>query len=111
MRHAEHNKQSEAFDCDCANLLYSHKARIQGRYVLEMEIYRVAHSSKYKEGVRYGLILHDLETGRRVLMDNHHPKGPHIHLDDKEMPYDYINEDKLISDFKNLVAIHMEVTL
>lgn len=25
-------------------------------------------------------------------MDNHHPKGPHIHVNDKEFDYEYIND-------------------
>jgi hypothetical protein len=33
-------------------------------------------------------------------MDNHHPKGPHIHIDDQELPYEFMNEKQLISDFK-----------
>ena len=94
-----------------ATLVYWHRARLQGRYVLEMEIYKVGKSGKYRDGVKYGLILTDLRSGKRVLMDNHHPKGPHIHLDNQEFPYQYIDEEKLIKDFKNLVLTHMEVKI
>lgn len=94
-----------------ATLVYWHKSRLQGRYVLEMEIYKIGKSAKYRDGVKYGLILTDLRSGKRVLMDNHHPKGPHIHLDDREFPYQYVDEEKLIKDFKNFVLTHMEVKI
>ena len=84
---------------------------LQGRFLLEMKIYQVGKSSKYKDGIKYGLILVDTKTGKRVLMDNHHPKGPHIHLDQKEISYEYVSDDKLIQDFKILVFQHMGVQL
>lgn len=68
-------------------------------------------SKRYPEGVKYGLILTDSKTGKKVLMDNHHPKGPHIHLGDRELPYDYVDEEKLIKDFKELVLANMEVKI
>ncbi|MBI5300347.1 MAG: hypothetical protein HY877_08685 [Deltaproteobacteria bacterium] len=94
-----------------ATLVYWHKARLQGRYVLEMEIHKVGKSPKYPDGIKYGLVLVDLQNGKRVLMDNHHPKGPHIHASDQEIPYQYVDEEKLIKDFKNLVLTHMEVKI
>lgn len=94
-----------------ARLIFWHKARLQNRYVLEMEIHEVGKSSKYKDGVRYSLILIDLWSRRRVLMDNHHPKGPHLHLDDTELSYTFVNEDRLIEDFKRLVLEHLEVRI
>ena len=44
-------------------------------------------------------------------MDNHHPKGHHIHLDEWQMKYNYVNEENLISDFQRLVFDHLEVKL
>jgi len=94
-----------------ADLVYWHKARLKERYVLEMVIYKVPKSKKYPDGVRFGLILIDPQTKKQVLMDNHHPKGPHIHLDDQEIVYDYIDEDRLIKDFKEIVFAYMEVRI
>jgi len=79
--------------------------------MLEMEIYDVSKSARYPEGVKYGLILTEPKTGKQVLMDNHHPKGPHIHINDQELSYEYIDEKKLIKDFKKLVLINMEVKI
>ena len=94
-----------------ATLVYWHKARLQGRYILEMEIHQVGRSTKYPDGVKYGLIFIDIKTSKRVLMDNHHPKGPHIHLDDLEIVYQYVDEEKLIQDFKALVLENMGVKI
>lgn len=44
-------------------------------------------------------------------MDNHHPKGPHVHVDDKEISYSFIDLDQLIVDFRRLILEHMGVTL
>jgi len=46
-----------------------------------------------------------------ILMDNHHPKGHHVHINDKEVEYHFISEDNLISDFNQLVLTHMGVRL
>lgn len=44
-------------------------------------------------------------------MDNHHPKGPHIHVDNAESPYRYVDEDRLIRDFRALVFESMGVKI
>lgn len=44
-------------------------------------------------------------------MDNHHPKGPHIHIDDDERDYEYTSDDKLINDFKKLIFQHLGVSI
>lgn len=94
-----------------ATLVYWHKSRIQSHYILEMAIYQVGKSPKYPDGVKYGLILVDTKTGRKVLMDNHHPKGPHIHVDDQELPYTFVDETRLLKDFKALVETYMGVAI
>ncbi|MBI2339454.1 MAG: hypothetical protein HYU99_03670 [Deltaproteobacteria bacterium] len=94
-----------------ATLVYWHKARLQGRYILEIEIHQVERSLKYRDGIKYGLILLDLQSGKRVLMDNHHPKGPHVHLNDQEVPYRYVNGEKLLKDFKELVLQNMGIKI
>lgn len=44
-------------------------------------------------------------------MDNHHPKGPHIHVDDQELPYDFNGLDQLVDDFRRLIFEHMGVQI
>ncbi|MBI2066401.1 MAG: hypothetical protein HYT77_00105 [Deltaproteobacteria bacterium] len=94
-----------------AVLVYWHKARLQGRYVLEMEIHKVGLSKKYPHGIKYGLVLADLKSGKKILMDNHHPKGPHVHLDSQEIAYEFSGEEKLIKDFKTLIFENMGVKI
>jgi len=77
---------------------------------MEMTIYEVD-SARYPDGVKYGLLVLDLKTRRRILMDNHHPKGHHVHLDEAELPYEYRSDEQLIEDFKRLVLNHMGVAI
>ena len=44
-------------------------------------------------------------------MDNHHPKGPHVHVNDTEFTYDYVSDDQLIEDFKMLVLKELGLKL
>jgi hypothetical protein len=78
---------------------------------MEVSIFEVGKSNKYPDGVRYGLICKDLKTGDYVLLDNHHPKGPHVHINEDEFPYEYVNDDKLIEDFNDLVLKKLGVKL
>ncbi len=94
-----------------ARLRYYAKNRLHDRYVMELSIYDVGVSAKYPDGIRYGLICKDLKGGSFVLLDNHHPKGPHMHIDDKEFPYVYVSDEKLIEDFKKLALKELGVKL
>ncbi len=94
-----------------AILRTSLKLKIKNRFVIEYSIYEVPKSSKYPDGVKYGLICKDLETDDFVLFDNHHPKGPHIHFNDQEFEYQFKNEEQLMEDFKLLVFERMGIRL
>ena len=94
-----------------ATRVFWHKARLQDRYILEMSIHQVGKSSRYPDGIKYGMILVDTKTGKRLLMDNHHPKGPHFHVDDEELPYEFVDENRLIKDFRALALTYLGVKL
>lgn len=94
-----------------ARLTYYVKNKIHDRYVLELSIFEVGKSSRYPDGIKYGLICKDLKTGQFVLLDNHHPKGPHVHINDRELNYEFLNEDRLIEDFEKLVFKELGVKL
>ena len=94
-----------------AVLRYSQKLTLHNRYVIYLTIHEIADSKKYPDGIKYGLICIDTKNDRKVLLDNHHPKGPHIHLNDLEMPYAFIDEETLIEDFKRLVFEHLEINI
>lgn len=72
-----------------AVLRFHHKLKLQNRYTVELTIHEVPDSERYPDGVKYALICVDEQTKSRVLFDNHHPKGPHIHLDDVELGYEF----------------------
>ncbi len=82
-----------------------------GATVIEITVHQVQRSANYKDGLKWGLICVDRVSGKKVLMDNHHPKGPHIHIDNTELPYEFMSEDKLIEDFKSLVFEHLEIKI
>ena len=90
---------------------YHIKSKLRERYILELSIYEVGSSERYPDGVKYGLICKDLKTGRFVLFDNHHPKGPHIHVNDRQFDYEYRNDENLLEDFKELVSKVLGVKL
>ena len=95
-----------------AESVFHQKFYLEGqRYLVEMEVLRVDDQARYPEGLRYGLICIDRTTGMKVLMDNHYPKGHHRHVDEKEMPYDYLGLEQLIQDFRDLVNSEMGVKL
>ncbi len=76
-----------------------------------MVLYEVPKTRKYPLGVRYSLICIEPKTERKILMDNHHPKGPHVHINDEEIDYEFVSDDKLFDDFERLVLDHMGVKL
>lgn len=87
------------------------KYRFKDRYIIEITLHEVNEIKQYPQGVKYGLICIDTKTGDKVLMDNHHPKGDHIHINNKEIRYKFLTPDKLIEDFKNLVLEHLGIKL
>lgn len=81
------------------------KQDIRGRYVLEIRVWRVS-DKRYPFSLKYSLVFLDRRDGRRVLMDNHHPKKPHVHLDDDEFEYEFGSMQKLMEDFRRYVFHH-----
>jgi hypothetical protein len=93
-------------------ILRSHeKFRIQDRFVVEMTLHEVNDSKRYPSRVKYGLICVDTKTGKSILMDNHHPKSDHIHINETEVLYEFITIEKLVEDFKKLVFEHLGVSI
>lgn len=87
------------------------KHEIQTRFIMELKIHEISDDVRYEDGVKYSLVFIDLKNKRRVLMDNHAPKGHHFHLDDKEYLYEYLSDDDLIEKFKSLVMDHFGVKI
>lgn len=83
---------------------------LKKRYVMELSITRVC-DSRYTDGVKYSLVFVESLTKKMVLMDNHHPKGPHFHLDRLQFDYIYRGDEQLIEDFKTLVLQHFGIEI
>lgn len=94
-----------------AEITYWHKAKVKNRYVLELKIWAIEKSVNYPDGHKFSLICIDIKTNKKLLIDNHKPKGAHIHINNKEIPYNYVNVDMLIEDFKKLIFENMGVKL
>lgn len=94
-----------------AVLVRHEKFWVRRRFLIEIEVHEVPRTNKYPDGLKWGLICMDRMGSKRVLMDNHHPKGPHIHLDDEELEYEFKSLDKLVEDFRKLIREHMGVTI
>lgn len=70
--------------------------------IVELKVWRVPKSKTYKRGVKYSLFL--VVHGEVIVgMDNHHPKGPHLHLGGQELPYAFKSIPGLLKDFWDLV--------
>jgi len=69
--------------------------------IAELKIWSVPKFKDYPEGRKFSLFL---VTGGEVVIgiDNHKPKGPHLHLGSRELPYLYRNESLLLADFWDL---------
>lgn len=94
-----------------AQLVRHEKFIVRRRYIVEISVHQVPKSERYRDGLKWGLVCVDQVTGRKVLMDNHHPKGPHMHIDDEELPYEFSNLDQLVADFRRLTNEHMGVQI
>jgi hypothetical protein len=71
--------------------------------IAELRVLEIPKSAHYPQGLKYSLFL-VLEGEVIIGMDNHKPKGPHLHLGNKELPYNFVNEAKLLEDFWELAA-------
>jgi hypothetical protein len=94
-----------------AHRLFHHKARIQEHFVLELDIFEVGDPVRYPDGIKYALFCMDGRSGRKILLDNHHPKGPHLHIDGTEAPYSFQGVPALMVDFKRMVLEYLGVKL
>ena len=69
--------------------------------IAELKVWSVPRSKDYPQGRKFSLFL--VVNGEVIVgMDNHKPKGPHLHLGDRELPYLYRDERSLLEDFWDL---------
>lgn len=69
--------------------------------IVEIKIWSIPKSKHYPIGQKFSLFL--ISRGKIVVgIDNHKPKGPHLHLGNKELTFEYSTVDKLLADFWDL---------
>lgn len=72
--------------------------RTEEAAIAELKIWKVPRSKHYPTGQKFSLFL--VARGRTIVgIDNHKPKGPHLHLGKEEFPYVYKNPSQLLNDF------------
>jgi len=70
--------------------------------IYEVAIWKIPVSMEFPNGIKYRVWLS--ESGRTIFgIDNHRPKGHHLHLGNVEMPYLYRDVDELKTDAANLI--------
>lgn len=92
-----------------AELIYHSKVRLlhnltEDIAIAELKVWKVIEDENFPEGIKYSLFLVDPNTSKIIMgMDNHKPKGHHIHHGDIESSYKFSNTEKLVEDFWELV--------
>lgn len=72
--------------------------------VAELKVFEVPVCVYYPEGLKFSLFLVFKNSGNLIVgIDNHRPKGPHLHIGSKESIYIFRNLDELLDDFWDLV--------
>jgi hypothetical protein len=88
-----------------ANLVLHEKRLVEGGGrigVAAIEVWEVPRSGDYPTGRKFRLFF--VVDGTVLIgFDNHRPKGPHLHLRSKEVPYAFTAIDRLVNDFWDLV--------
>jgi hypothetical protein len=70
--------------------------------VFEFVVWAIPKSKEYPEGVKYRAWLS--ENGITVFgFDNHKPKGPHLHVGDREVGYVYRGPENLKADIRAMI--------
>lgn len=81
-----------------AILLFHEKRVLQNQAgdlaIAELKVWRIPKSQYYPAGRKFSLFL---VAGGKILigLDNHTPKGPHLHLGTEEVPYHYSTDENL----------------
>jgi len=72
--------------------------------VAELKVFDVPKSIHYPEGLKFSMFLVLRDSGEVLVgFDNHKPKGPHLHIDGREIPYEFVGVEPLVEEFWRLV--------
>jgi hypothetical protein len=88
-----------------AKILIKHDT-LDREAILELKVWELPVSSKFPDGIKYSLFCVETESREVIVgIDNHHPKGHHIHFGDVEEIYFFEGVEKLIDDFYSFVKV------
>lgn len=78
-----------------------------GKYLADLKVYDVEKSRKFPDGIKAKFVLLDIELGfARLLLDNHHPFGFHLHT---KLPEDREHRELLdVTDYKEALDFFFE---
>ena len=72
--------------------------------VFEIVVWDVGVSTHFPDGIKYRAWLS--QGGETIFgFDNHKPKGPHLHIGNRELPYEYAGLDRLRTDIIRLIEL------
>lgn len=92
-----------------ATLLHHNKVtlvhqRTDAVAIAELRVLKVEVTKYFPEGIKYSLFLVDCTSGEVLVgLDNHKPKGHHLHIGSSEVEYDFTDMQTLVDDFWDLV--------
>jgi hypothetical protein len=70
--------------------------------IFEMIVWKVPKDKDFPEGIRYRAWMS--EEGVTLFgFDNHKPKGPHLHVGEKELGYLFRGYDELVKDIRKMI--------
>ncbi len=97
-------------------LVFKDKKLFKDNLVFEAKIWIIEDGDRYPDNIKYKLIMIEPKSGKRILFDNHPPKGHHYHIDvsyssQKQFSYNFETPEKLRRDFTDLVLKHFGVSL
>ena len=70
--------------------------------IAEVKVWEVPRSVDYPEARKFSLFF-SVEGEVLVGIDNHKPKGPHLHIHGEERPFETVGEGRLLAAFWDLV--------
>jgi Family of unknown function (DUF6516) len=84
-----------------AELVLHEKVIDEKGNITELAVWSIPAPGKGIARVKYRLAFITPDSAEpAVLYDNHHPKGHHRHIRGVEEPYDFVDVDRLLSDFQ-----------
>ena len=84
-----------------AKLLMREKHIMEDGSILELVLWQLPKKEKDRShAYKYRLYYGDSKGNNLVRYDNESGKGDHKHIGNKELPYEFINQDTLIKDFQ-----------